>query len=147
MVVPPPGAILGAAWVEATGGDFTFYVQGMTPGVIEIMRALDRERIAVAKAFGHDLPNIIDEMKAVGTVPADADSSDYAAIAAGQANRRIKAPDSLSRRYYMEDFNRGLLPFLAYPQGAEVELPVASALTKLGRAAPAGAGTMVHRTA
>ena len=58
------------------GRDFTFYVQGMTPGVIEIMRALDRERIAVAKAFGHAWPNIIDEMKAVGTVPAGADSSD-----------------------------------------------------------------------
>src|SRR5690606_29348319 len=26
MIVHPPGAILGAAWVEATGGDFTFYV-------------------------------------------------------------------------------------------------------------------------
>ena len=77
MVVHPPGAILGAAWVEATGGDFTFYVQGMTPGVIEIMRALDRERIAVAKAFGHDLPNIIDEMKAVGTVPANPVPKDY----------------------------------------------------------------------
>ena len=38
MVVHPPGAILGAAWVEATGGDFTFYVQGMTPGVIELAR-------------------------------------------------------------------------------------------------------------
>ena len=33
MVLHPPGAVLGAAWVEATGGDFTFYVQGMTPGV------------------------------------------------------------------------------------------------------------------
>ena len=147
MVVHPPGAILGAAWVEATGGDFTFYVQGMTPGVIEIMRALDHERIAVAKAFGHDLPNIIDEMKAVGTVPADADSGDYAAIAAGDANRRIKAPDSLSHRYYVEDFNHGLVPFLAYAQIAKVAVPVATALTKLGLTATAGRGAMVQRTA
>jgi opine dehydrogenase len=147
MIVHPPGAILGAAWVEATGGDFTFYVQGMTPGVIEIMRALDRERIAVAKVFSHDLPNIIDEMKAVGTVPADADSSDYAAIAAGEANRRIKAPDSLSHRYYIEDFNHGLVPFLAYAEIAEVEAPVASALTRLGLTATAGRGAMARRTA
>ncbi len=147
MIVHPPGAILGAAWVEATGGDFTFYVQGMTPGVIEIMRALDRERIAVAKAFSHDLPNIIEEMKGVGTVPADADSSDYAAIAAGEANRRIKAPDSLSHRYYIEDFNHGLVPFLAYAEIAEVEAPVASALTRLGLTATAGRGAMARRTA
>ena len=147
MVVHPPGAILGAAWVEATGGGFTFYVQGLTPGVIEVMRALDRERIAVGKAFGHDLPNVIDEMKAVGTVPADADSSDYAAIAAGEANRRIKAPDSLSHRYYMEDFNHGLVPFMAYAQVAGVEVPVASALTNLGLTATAGRGAAIQRTA
>ena len=32
MVLHAPGAVLGAAWVEATRGDFTFYVQGMTAG-------------------------------------------------------------------------------------------------------------------
>jgi opine dehydrogenase len=147
MVVHPPGAILGAAWVEATRGDFTFYVQGLTPGVIQVMSALDRERIAVGKAFGHELPNVIDEMKAVGTVPADADSRDYAAIASGEANRRIKAPDSLSHRYYMEDFSHGLVPFLAYAHVAKVEVPIASALTKLGLTASAGRGAMVSRTA
>jgi opine dehydrogenase len=44
MVLHIPGAVLGAAWVEATGGDFTFYVQGMTGGVARVMRALDDER-------------------------------------------------------------------------------------------------------
>jgi opine dehydrogenase len=86
-------------------------------------------------------------MKAVGTVPADADSGDYAAIAAGDANRRIKAPDSLSHRYYVEDFNHGLVPFLAYAQIAKVAVPVATALTKLGLTATAGRGAMVQRTA
>ena len=40
MVLHAPGAVLGAAWVEATSGDFTFYVQGMTGGVARVMRAL-----------------------------------------------------------------------------------------------------------
>lgn len=147
MIVHPPGAILGAAWVEATGGDFTFYVEGMTPGVIEIMRSLDRERMAVAKAFGHDLPNIIDEMKLVGSVPNDADGNDYSAIAAGEANRRIKAPNSLSHRYYMEDFGHGLVPFLAYATVADIEVPIASALVKLGLGANPNRDTMAMRTA
>jgi len=137
MIVHPPGAILGAAWVEATGGDFTFYVQGMTPGVVSVMRALDEERMAVARAYGHDLPNIIEEMKAIGTVPSDADSSDYRAIAAGEANRRIKAPDSLAHRYYAEDFGHGLVPFLVYAEIAGVPAPIASALVSLERAATA----------
>src|SRR5213076_1601990 len=70
MVLHSPGAVLGAAWVEATQGDFTFYGQGMTAGVARVMRALDGERRAVARAFGHDLPSLIEEMQAIGTVEA-----------------------------------------------------------------------------
>ncbi|WP_332719868.1 NAD/NADP octopine/nopaline dehydrogenase family protein [Pelagibacterium mangrovi] len=130
-VIHPPGAMLGAAWAEATGGDFTFYVQGMTPGVIEVMRALDGERMAIARAFGHHLPSIIAEMRAVGTVPADAGDNDYAAIASGGANSKIKAPDSLTHRYYTEDFAHGLVPLMVYAEIAGVAAPTASALIAL----------------
>ena len=68
MVLHVPGALLAAAWVEATRGDFTFYVQGMTPGVARVMQSLDEERRAVARAFGHDLPPLVAEMQAIGTV-------------------------------------------------------------------------------
>ena len=47
---------------------------------------------------------------------------------AGEANRRIKAPNSLQHRYYGEDFGHGLLPFVALAEIARVEVPVASAL-------------------
>src|ERR1700744_3850763 len=105
MVLHPPGAIMAAAWVEATGGDFTFYVDAMTPGVARVMKQLDDERLAVARAFGHELPNLIEEMKLLGTVEANVtDNSDFVgAIAGGEANKRIKGPDSLEYRYYKED--------------------------------------------
>lgn len=138
MIVHPPGAMLGAAWVEATGGDFTFYVQGLTDGVIKVMESLDRERIAVGRAFGHDLPTIIEEMKAIGTVSAEADGLDYRAIAAGEANRRIKAPDTLEHRYYVEDFSHGLTPFLVYAELAGVPTPTTSALVNLHATMVAG---------
>lgn len=134
MVLHAPGAVLGAAWVEATGGDFTFYVQGMTPGVIRVMRELDAERIAVAAAYGHALPGVAAEMQRYGTVePWVADTDDLLnAIASGEANRRIKAPDSLEHRYYREDFGHGLLPFLEIARVAGVSTPVADALYRLG---------------
>lgn len=132
MVLHPPGTILGAAWIEATHGDFTFYVDGMTTGVERTMRALDEERIAVARAYGHELPNVIGEMQRIGTVDADADPREYAAaIAAGAANRRIKAPASLEHRYYREDFGHGLLPLLELAAIAGVATPVADALYRL----------------
>lgn len=136
MVLHPPGAVLAAAWVEATHGDFTFYVEGMTPGVVRVMAALDNERRAVAAAFGHDLPTVIEEMRAIGTVSATAAADDYrAAISDGEANRRIRAPDTLAHRYYVEDFGYGLTPFLALASIANVHTPVAAALSLLGEAA------------
>jgi len=132
MVLHPPGAILGAAWIEATAGDYTFYAQGMTPGVARVMRALDDERRAVARACGHALPNLIEEMQAIGTVEAGADSNDFAkAISAGVANSRIKAPGSLNHRYYLEDFGHGLLPFRSIAKVAGVAVPAADNLFRL----------------
>jgi opine dehydrogenase len=136
MVLHPPGAVLAAAWVEATAGDFTFYVEAMTPGVGRVMQALDDERRTVARAFGHELPPLIAEMQALGTVEASVrDMSDLVgAISSGTANRRIKAPDSFRHRYYLEDFGHGLLPFLALATAAQVAVPVAASLFRLGEA-------------
>jgi opine dehydrogenase len=133
MVLHPPGAVLGAAWIEATRGNYTFYVEGMTPGVARVMRALDEERRAVAAAFGHALPNVIEEMQRIGTVESEVtDTADFArAIAGGRANSRIRAPDSLDHRYYREDFGHGLLPLLAFAAIAGVAAPVAESLLRL----------------
>lgn len=132
MVLHPPGTILGAAWIEARRGEHTFYVEGMTTGVARVMRALDEERRSVAAAFGHTLPSVTEEMQALGTVEPSADPADLAgAIAGGVANRRIKAPDSLGHRYFVEDFGHGLLPFCALATAAGVETPVAGALLRL----------------
>ena len=137
MVLHPPGAVLAAAWVEATQGDFLFYVDAITPGVARLIERLDAERLEVARAFGHVLPSLIDEMAAVGTAdPSGAAAGDIgSAIANGQANSRIKAPDSLGHRYYKEDFGYGLVPLLALARIAGVEANIAVALLRVAEAA------------
>jgi opine dehydrogenase len=98
------------------------------------MQCLDGERRAVAHAFGHDLPPLVAEMQAIGTVETSVrDMNDLVgAIANGQANRRIKAPDSLDHRYYREDFGHDLLPFLAFAGIAHVPVPISESLFRLG---------------
>lgn len=136
LVLHTPGAVLGAAWVEATGGDFRFYVDAMTPGVVRVIEALDDERRAVAAALGHDLPPLADEMAAIGTaVAADAAAGDTrAAISGGEANRAIRAPGSLEHRYYVEDFGFGLVPMLELARIAGVEAPLGSGLVDVASA-------------
>ena len=75
-------------------------------------------------------------MKLIGTVEADiADIDDFrSAIAAGEANRQIKAPDSLAHRYYREDFGHGLLPFVALASIADIPVPLAVSLLTLAEA-------------
>ncbi len=130
LVLHPPGAIMAAAWVEGTGGDFTFYVQGMTPGVGRVLEALDAERLAVAAAFGHRLPNLLEEMRAIGTVEPEtpSDTPFAQAIAAAEANRFIKAPGSFEHRYYREDFGHCVLAFTEIAAIAGVAVPVADSL-------------------
>jgi opine dehydrogenase len=136
LVLHPPGAVLGAAWVEATGGDFRFYVDGVTPGVARVMDALDGERLAVARAFGHELPVLVEEMARIGTADAGAAARGdlREAVRSGAANREIQAPDSLEHRYYREDFGFGVVPFLALAGVAGVATPVARALLDLASA-------------
>ncbi|MCQ3803638.1 MAG: NAD/NADP octopine/nopaline dehydrogenase family protein [bacterium] len=136
MVLHPPGSILAAAWVEATGGDFRFYVDGMTSGVASVMERLDAERLAVAGAFGYRLGSLMEEMAAIGTVEPEADLNDIeGAISGGKANARIMAPHSLGHRYYTEDFGYGLLPLVELAKVAGVKTPVAEALLNLASAA------------
>ena len=133
LVLHPPGAILGASWVEASRGDFTFYVQGLSAGVGRVMEALDGERLAVAAAYDLQLPNLFEEMRSIGTIEESASAAEgvAAAVRGGKANSRIKAPDSLAHRYYVEDFFFGVRPFVALAETAGVAVPVARSLMTL----------------
>jgi opine dehydrogenase len=149
MVLHSPGAVLAAAWVEATGGNFTFYVEGLTDGVARVMECLDTERRAVGRGFRIELPSLFDEMQAIGTIECNVDSGVglAAAIRGGAANRAIKAPGNFAHRYFQEDLWYGLGPFLALAAIAGVETPCARSLMQLGEVAAAPYAPAGRRTA
>jgi opine dehydrogenase len=136
MVLHPPGMVLGAARIEATGGDFTYYREGMTHSVEAVMRSLDEERTAIARAFGVEVPALADAMARLGTAdPKPAAVGDLgSAIRNGEANAAIKAPDRLDHRYLHEDVAYGLVPLVALGRIARVAAPVADALITLAEA-------------
>lgn len=151
LVLHPPGAILAAAWVEATHGNFTFYVEGLTAGVARVMERLDAERRAIALSFDIPLPSLFDEMQSIGTIESGIDPGIglAAAIRGGVANRNILAPGSFAHRYYQEDLWYGLTPLLALADIAGVPAPCAQSLMQLGELAaephaPAGRRTAVE---
>ncbi len=48
----PALTLLNAGWIEATHGNFQFYIDGVTPSVSHVLDVLDRERVTVAAAMG-----------------------------------------------------------------------------------------------
>ena len=48
----PALTLLNAGWIEATHGDYQFYIDGVTPSVARVLEALDRERVTVASSLG-----------------------------------------------------------------------------------------------
>lgn len=160
LVLHPPGAVLAAAWVEATGGAFRFYVEGMGEAVGRVAAALDAERLAVAADLGHRLDPLVVEMAGIGTVPeplaraaveaaggTDPGPALATAVRSGVANSRIGAPDGFAHRYYREDLPYGLLPFVALADLAGRPVPVAQSLLVLGATLTGEDPAAVGRTA
>ena len=52
MVVHCAPMLANAGRIESEGGHFEFYYAGMTPAVCRLIEATDRERLAVARAYG-----------------------------------------------------------------------------------------------
>lgn len=122
----PPGMVCNAGWIEHARGDFRFYYDGITPAVGNVIDAMDRERLAVGRAFGLDLDSFVHAFYMAGstTREADASNSAYRACQESDANRFIKAPPQLDHRYMHEDIGSGLVPMACLAAAAGVATPI-----------------------
>jgi opine dehydrogenase len=132
-VFHPPGMILNAGWIQATGGDFLFYREGITPAVGRATEAVDEERMAVARALGVPTASFLDNFLQAGLTTAEAAASGDISRTCieSEPNKSIKSPPSLDHRYVHEDVGYGLVPFAAFGDLAGVETPTMDALVSL----------------
>ena len=129
-VFHPPGVILNAGWIEHTGGDFRFYYDGITPAIGRVIRKVDDERLAVAAAYGLDLPNFCTMFYTAGSTTAEAAEANdpYMACQQSYANQFILSPPSLDHRYMHEDICSGLLPIAELGRLSGVPVPLTDSL-------------------
>jgi opine dehydrogenase len=103
----PTISIFNAGWIEATQGEFQFYLDGVTPTVARLMEVLDRERATVAAAIGIQAITAREWLK----MAYNADGENlYQAIHNQPGYRGIRAPATLSHRYLTEDIPMSLVP-------------------------------------
>jgi opine dehydrogenase len=128
-VFHPALTILNAGWIEATHGDFEYYLQGITPSVAKLLERIDAERLAVASAVG------VRSMSAREWLYLSYDSPGkdlYEAIRNTGSYRGIKAPAGIDHRYISEDVPMSLVPIASLGAMLGVRTPVIEMIVQLG---------------
>lgn len=121
--VHPPSTLLNAGRIEYAS-DFYLYVEGMTPSVRRVMRAVDQERVRIREVLGYGPPHY--------EMPPDSEALlTYYGPGALAAGQKMRGPLSLTDRYITEDVPYGLVFYESVAQKAGVATPVCSALIDL----------------
>lgn len=129
----PPATICNVGRIEATGGDYYHYSEGITPSVGRLIDVLDRERLAVAAALGARVERFIEYFYKAGYTTTGARDSGlaYEAFHQSEPDRWIKAPATLDHRFLNEDIPYGLVPLAELGRLAGVPTPTMDHLIHL----------------
>jgi opine dehydrogenase len=131
----PALTLLNAGRIESTGGDFQFYIEGVTPSVARVLEVLDRERVTVAAALGIRARTALEWLK----MAYDATGADlYEAIHNQPGYYGIKAPPTLNHRYITEDVPASLVPIAALGERYGVSVRGMDSIIRLA--------CIIHRT-
>lgn len=106
-VFHPALVLLNAGWIEATGGDFEFYIDGVTPSTARILERLDRERVTVATAMGIRAQSACEWLARAYSAYGE---NLYEAMHDNPGYKGITAPRTLRHRYIFEDVPYSLVP-------------------------------------
>lgn len=125
----PGPCLVNASSIERPDVDFFLYEHGFTPAAAKLALAVDRERVAVAKALGYeDLQPVAD----FAHIPADYTWQQlYMAIHGNITHTVIRGPNDLEHRYLTEDIPYGLVPWVHLGRWAGVAMPKTDAIVQL----------------
>jgi opine dehydrogenase len=127
-VIHPAVTLLNAALIERTGGDFMFYEDGVTPATGNLIEAVDRERIAVAKALGI---TVLSEPE-IGVQQGYMREANYTTgYSQAPGFRGIKAQSELDHRYLTEDVGYSLVFVTDLARHLGVPTPVMDAVIEI----------------
>jgi len=131
----PALTLLNAGWIEATHGDYQFYIDGVTPSVARVLEVLDRERVTVASSLGLRARTGLEWLQmAYNTTGEDL----HEAIHNQPGYYGIKAPSTLNHRYIFEDVPMSLVPIASLGERFGVSVRGMEAIIRLA--------CIVHRT-
>jgi opine dehydrogenase len=130
-VVHPPGVLMNAGRIERSRGEFWFYDEGVTPSVVNVIEALDQERLALGSALGLTLTPVAEAFHQAGFGPK---GDMWAVINGSKMLTALRAPGQIDTRWLTEDIPYGLMTWSLLGDRIGVETPVMDALVTLASA-------------
>ena len=124
----PPIMILNAGLIERTEGDFLFYNEGVTHGVIRVIEAVDQERIAVCAALKTTIRSAYEQEVAWYGYQGASGTNLYESMTDNPYYSTSKAPNSFQHRYLTEDIPFGLVPVEELGLLVGVPTPIATSV-------------------
>jgi len=121
------GVVLNAGWIEATRGGFSFYVEGKTPGVLNLEEAMEDEKVHVMQTLKLNstrTPVLVKELyrSVIQETGGSAHPTKY---------KVQDAPQTLEHRYLLEDVPYGLVPVASIAKEISVPTPILDSTTTI----------------
>jgi opine dehydrogenase len=125
----PAGALLNAGRIEFTKGNYLHYKEGITPSIARVMENLDRERMAVVRAYGLSEMTTAERLVILGyTHPGE---NLYDQYQHSEVFAPMKAPPDLHNRFITEDIPYGLVTWADLGDLVRVETPLMDAFVRI----------------
>lgn len=128
----PAPTLLNAARIETTGGNFEYYIEGISPAVARILEEMDDERIMVAETLGVKAVSAIKWLEQAYNA---VDENLYGAIQKTVAYKGIKSPGTMDNRYIFEDVPVSLVPISSIGKMFGISTPTIDSIIQLACAA------------
>jgi len=105
-VIHAPITLLNIVRVE-NGQRFNFYDDGLSPSVINMILAIDAERIALARALGCEISDVLSGINSFWEIKHD---NLFDALHKNEQYLKALGPASFDHRYFTEDIPYGIVP-------------------------------------
>lgn len=131
--VHPGPCVCNAGRIDFSGGEFWLYKEGITEHTVRVLRAVERERMAIGKAFGFDLEDAVQSRARRGYFASE-DGDLQTLFNTSEVFTKIKGPVSVTARYFTEDISDGLVLWADMAKVANVPCPTIEAVISMGDA-------------
>lgn len=130
-MVHPPGILLNLGLVELAEDDWSFFFEGLSPGVCEVIEAMDRERLEIVTQFNLEPIDTLEWMERFYGHQGFGGETLFEALSTTPIHGPSRGPRTLQHRYITEDIPYGLVPLASIGHEMGIDTTAIDAMVDL----------------